>query len=607
MTGIPTSWDSCTATLETTANVSHTVWSPCGKFIAAIFDGGVDIVGVWDSTTLERVSNLRPPTTPVIFTTQSLAFSPDGHLLACAYRPISESNRLVLAHTSQSILTPLHRLNISTPYNIVVWDIQIGMVINNIATWAYGKIVFSWDQRTITLVTRHDFHTYDRLSGEQICEGELQPSADHQLGAQWVHKEYLRFAIISSKTDQELVVSIQELQPTSDTLLHVVKSFLMLPQEGVFTFSPVSFHASFVSHKGVIILDIQGPKVLFQSKEVGGFYPLGGQFSHDGHFFAWGQPGENIYILENTSTGYMARSSLRPRFSWNAFSWSPTSSSILCRGGNIIQLLHPDNCLGAISPNMARYGQYTNHLVVYSADWTHIIIAQYGDGHITVLNPSGTTQRSIDTNLEIETIKIVGDTIFVIDGIRNRLSSWHLITEGQVNSTCSVMRENTALHFHTNGFFALSNNCSWIACAAMEAVFLYDVQTQNVLGDIAIDGRVLHIQFSPDGSQLWFIVGLSEDYKWYRVELDRTKDLCFGNVIVENLGDEWSLDSIFRSPDQYQIIGKRSKWVSDFRGNILWLPINWRKNRGLNTRWDGKFLVLLSGHHPGPIIIEFQP
>jgi len=561
------------------------------------------MVEVWDSTTLERVSDLRPPAMPVKVISGYLTFSPNGHLLACIYDLVRGSNPLVSPSASLSILTPSHRSTVCIPHQIVVWDIQTGMVINNLATWDLGKIFFSGDQSTITIVTRTDFCTYNRLTGEHICEGELLPSSNHQLGACWVHENTLRFAI-SSETDQELLISIQELQPTSDPLLHIVSSFSILPQNGVFSFSPVSFHASFVSMMEVVIFDVQGSKVLFQSKEAGAFYSHG-SFSHDGCFFTCSGAGE-IHIWENTSTGYMPRNSLSPRFLWHWFSWSPTSISILCWGDNVIQLLHPDNCLNPISPDVEKHGQYTNHLVAYSADQAHIIIGQHGGGLITVLDLFGTTQQSIHTNAVIKDIKIVGDKIFVING--NKLSSWHLATGRQVNSICGI-KENTALHVYMESPLVLSNTCSQVAFASGNAVFLYDVKAQKVLGNLSTDGdHIIHIQFSPDESQLWWIVRFfeNESYKCYHVELDREKNSCFGNVTTNVLEGEWSLDSLFRSPDQCRIVGERSKWVSDSRGNVLWLPLNWRNNNGLGTRWDCNFLALLSGYHPEPVIIEFR-
>ena len=206
-------------------------------------------------------------------------------------------------------------------------------------------------------------------------------------------------------------------------------------------------------------------------------------------------------------------------------------------------------------------------------------------------------------------IKIVDNMIFVVNG--NRLSRWHLAIGDHVNSACGIKRENTNLHVRLGGHLTtLSNDCSEIAFSVKEGVFLYNVQAQKALGNLVTDSdQVIHLEFSPDGSQLWLIADTPDrkKYRSYHVELDRAKDMCFGNVTIEDLPDEWSLDSIFRSPDEYRIVGKRSKWVSGPRGNVLWLPINWRKDHGLHTRWDGNFLALLSGYHPEPIIIEFQP
>ena len=578
ITGIPASWDSCTATLGTIYSIYGAVWSPCGKFIAARFMDQVDVVEVWDSTTLERVSGLRPPTMPVNVTPHSLAFSPNGHLLACTYSPARESNRLVPALTSLSILNPLHRLCVSTPFHIVIWDIQTGMVINDITTWDLGEIVFSWDQSTITSITGPSIHIYNRLSGERVHEGELLSSPKYQLGAHWVHEESLQFAI-SSKIDQELVISIQELQPTSDHLFHVVKSFPISPQDGTFSFSPVSLHASFVSGGEIVILDVQDSKILFQSKDARASYRTAGYFSHDGCFCVCGVLNGDICIWERTSTGYVPQSSLRPRFSWHGFLWSPTSISILCWGLNVVQLLHPDTYPGSISPNMVEHVQFTDHIVVCSVDQTHIIIGQCGGGHITALDYLGTKQQSVDTNATIRDIKIMDNTVFVIDG--NRLSSLHLTIGGQVQSACGIRRENTPLHIHMNGVLALSNNCTQVAFTSGKAAFLYDVEAQKVLGDLVTDGEdIFHIQFSPDGSQLWFIVSLPdrENCKCYCVELDSTKDPCFGGVTIEDLEDEWSLDSLFRSPGEYRIVGKMSKWVSGSKGNVLWLPVDWRRN-----------------------------
>jgi len=79
VTGIPASWDSCTAAATAATSFCCAVWSPCGQFIATGLGYGIE---VRNSTTLEKVSVLTYPQSTI---PHSLAFSPGGHLLACSY------------------------------------------------------------------------------------------------------------------------------------------------------------------------------------------------------------------------------------------------------------------------------------------------------------------------------------------------------------------------------------------------------------------------------------------------------------------------------------------------------------------------------------------
>ena len=499
------------------------------------------------------------------------------------------------------ILTSMSRLCVSASPHTIIWDIQTGIIIRDISTWDIGKIVFSKDQATITLVTDLNFYMYD-LCGELVCEGELLPSLDHKLAAHWVDDKYPLFAI-DFRAKGDLVISVQELQPSSDPPLVVVKSFSMPPQDGSCCFSPVSSHASFVYDGRVVILNAQDSEVLLQTEPTQGPY-FRPSFSPDGHFFACQTSSNGVDIWENTSAGYVFWGTLRARSPWHKLSWSPASVSVLCWDSSGIQLLHLDNSLDTVLPKEAHNPR--GHLVTFTTDQAHIVTAKKYGRTITVLNHSDATQLSIDTNVLLSDIKIVGDTIFVTDG--KRLFSWQFTTGGQVNSTSGIRRQNKVLCLHAVGFLVLSNDCSKIAFSAQETVFLYDVESQKVVGNLVTDGKhISHMQFSPNGCQLWFIVWNGQnDSNCYCVDLERAEKPCFSNVTIVHLEVGWSLDALFQSPHEYHITGNECEWVSDSRGNLLWLPPNWRSKHGLQAKWNGNFLTFVGGQHPEPIIIEFQ-
>ena len=84
----PSSWDSCAATAAAKYRLGHAAWSPCGQYIAAT---SVVDIEVQNSTTLEVLYILKPPGLNYKMPDR-LKFSPDGHLMICAYLIYKEDN-----------------------------------------------------------------------------------------------------------------------------------------------------------------------------------------------------------------------------------------------------------------------------------------------------------------------------------------------------------------------------------------------------------------------------------------------------------------------------------------------------------------------------------
>jgi WD40 repeat protein len=306
-----------------------------------------------------------------------------------------ESIPSVLSHTPIYILISIpsgeqgQGQSISTPNTMRIWDTQKGAVINDIDIDGIGEVVFSGAQGTITHIVEGDYHTYDLPTGTRLCNSELLQSHNHQLGAHWTHGEFLRFAT-SLEIDGRFVIDVRELQPTSDPPLLVVESLPVPPQGGRFSFSPVSFHASFVSETEVIILDVRDSKVLLQTKTTQLFYTPPGHFSPNGRFLACRSSREEIFTWENTTAGYVPWNPLRPQSPPEGFLFSPTAISILSWGPGGVQLLHPSNHVNTLpTSKIEPHGQGNNHLLVASPTGrTHVTTTQQeGIARSAIVNP----------------------------------------------------------------------------------------------------------------------------------------------------------------------------------------------------------------------------
>ena len=364
-------------------------------------------------------------------------------------------------------------LNLRGMYKIVVWDTQTGILITETEAMGHRAVLFCKPQRIITLYEKKNrgFSIQEILSGTLLFDSNALLFQDHEFCAYWVHEDTLQFAT-SFKTDENFMINIYELQPTSTPPFHMLSSFPRPPCSGIFSFSPVSFHAGFVTATKVVVLDIQNSKFMLDVKVAPKDFPLSGQFSPNGDFFACQRSKHEICVWQNTPTGYVFWSVLRSRFPVQGFSWSPTSFSILCYGVGGIHLLHP-------SPMSPNEGEPSNlqkhHLVAYSPDWTYIAIAQQGDSVITVLDSLlGTILWLINTNMKIEEIKIAGMAIFVVD--TKKLASWDLeaggITPGVHQTFATVV---------CGEHLILSHDCSLVIFSSWEEIFLYDLKAQKIL------------------------------------------------------------------------------------------------------------------------------
>ena len=503
-----------------------------------------------------------------------------------------------------------------SPGVMLVWDVQTGVLIGNSHVGNLGNVAFIGNQGKIALIDKDTFCIYDGLIGTRVCDGTIPESPSLQLGAEWAHGESLRFAT-SSKTGEGLMIRICELQPTSVPPLLVVDSFQIPFYPGEFTFSPVAFHASFVTREEVIIVNLRDPNSSFRTGAARPLYRPRGCFSPDGSFFACGTDEQEILVWKNAPTGYVPWNTLRLRLPFSGFSFSASGTSILSWGPEGVQLLDQDNRLSPPSSDKVEPDHYRRkHLVAYSTDSACIATARQEGSVVTILDSlSGTPQQFIDMDTQILDIGIVDDAVYAMDA--RALASCQLEAGGTVRDAHDVRRVTIDLAAHAHGGsverVVLSRDCSQIAFTTEETVFLYDVEAQEIFDKRTMDDKIMDIQFSPDGRHLCIttIVGIYDEHERPSihcfVKLEMGEDRRFGNVTREFLEVEWSRNSLLQPPHGYRI-GTGSDWVEDSKGSkVLWLPPGWRTKHGLGARWNGRFLALVGGHNLRPIIVEFQP
>ena len=496
-----------------------------------------------------------------------------------------------------SCLPPPRRYTASLRTKFVIWDIQTGVIIGGTNVNAYGQIILHADQRTSTIVSHSKQWIYNILDRSTH---RLHIALSVPFHAHWINKDTLQFVTGPKAKIAEPSINIYGFQPTSASQIHLLTSLPMPYQDGSFSFCPVSSHASFVNKEEVIILNAQDAKLLLQAKVVKRDSPQPGQFSADGQFFACHISMGEIHIWQNTTTSYVLWNKLRLRLPLKGLSWSPTSTLLLGWGTEGIQLLDPGHqTYNQVKP----YHKHGNHLVGYSTDGRHIVTTHQWDSVITVFSPlSDTPHQSVDTGMDIQDIKVIGNTIFVVDGLK--LSSWDLMAGVIVHDEHSVkgVAIDEALAIDPDAeHLALSHDCSKIAFSKEKIIFLYDVKSQKSIHK-DIGRKTSGFRFSLDGTKLWPIRTADA---YYLKGLELVWDLSSGEVTKVNPEDR---ELLFDPPSPHGYhIGVGSEWVEDSKGTkIMWLPLHWRIKDLQDKRWDGDYLALVGNHYPQPILIKFQ-
>ena len=503
---------------------------------------------------------------------------------------------------------------------LLVWDVLTGVVVSNIGNPSTREFGFSCNRRIVDLLGNYfggySFCVYDAPQGKQLRDEGLEGWPDRQLGAHWAYKDNLRFAT-GSTIDGKYVIEVHELQKSLGSPLLLVESFPIPRHDGTFSFSPGSFHASFVTESQVVVLDVRTSKRLLGADVKSRSPPPPGWFSPDGRFFAFEMSQYEICVRQNTSTHYVPWSNFRSRLPFEGFLSSLTASSMLTWSAAGIQLLHPDTL-----PSPAGSRGLGHHLVAYFADCARIATTRLNDSVVTVLDcPLGTLRQSVDMVMDMRDIGVVGDIVF---GVKSTAyARWDSEAGREAPRGWSPSIDFVDLRGAPDrvGDITLSRDCSQVAITEdrdgtiSARVHLHGIKPPGAVASFEMRhlGDIIDIQFSPDQHELWLLDRVRalprDEYRVTRLEVVGSGGGRF-RVIKETLNSErgtpqsvWPWVHLFSRGYR---IGSGARWIRDPGDTkILWLPPSWRSADGGDVKWEGKFLAFLSSHHPAPIVIEF--
>jgi len=427
--GLPISWGH--ARILHGHFVSHT-WSPCGHYFSTLSGASVQ---EWNATTLEKRSNLHPctatrivnHTAPIHLSQESrhdyfpdvLAYSPDGHSLACFFDSV-----------------------------IVIWDLQTGGMINEIQTNLRSSSTLVWSSDGTTIYTPSWVEggawvvaAYSITSGTEVYTSRVQSSVKPYL---WLHDKSLRVLAMVYHGINQATINILEIQPNSINKL--IESFPinnLIDSEfrdisTSISFSPSTYQISAITPPAyratLLAFDIQSSKVLL--KEMGYRIICGSCFSPDGKLlvasgmqgdtFVWEYTPEQSYTLLMKLPGYMG---LENYVQGHQFS---PSSILLLSFNKHLDILFEDP-----RPNPPERDRY------YTGFFNNgtCVIAASGSGSIfTSIGLQKGSSQSIDTKFKIEGLAITG-SILLIKG-KDVIAGWKLTTEGTVDKVLESRSED---------------------------------------------------------------------------------------------------------------------------------------------------------------------
>ena len=602
--GLPALWDSTIASAKSPSYIHLAVWSPCNRFIATS-SFNPETVDILDSATLQR--------------SQSLEFSLDRptSLIALAFSPDSR--------TLTSFAHQHDRTN--TREFVTSWDLQTGGVVGAIerqqpfgtsVEWAQMSYLMGGKMVAVLSCWRSSttISIYDVVSGVYMHDIDHGPQTNLDLdsGAPrvcdiWTHGESLRFA-----TPKPMGITILEVglapgvTPAEVETVSIPDNTVEVPvcePSGIphIKFHPASYRFAFITKEGTLMVwDARASKFLLRHPGTSSCRLT--SFSSDGRFFACSTTGFEVCLWRESPTGYILFEELTTGTQYPEPRFSPNGGSFIAFSDYTIQLWHTKRFTTITSSVLAQTAQHTREdfVLEFLPDRSLAIVARRGDDTVTVLDlRSGISQLTIDTSIEVYGLRAIENTIVVIG--RKRAITWNLPGGNSLLDARMTIEDSTrTINFggaDTNTLVvaaSISLDFRYIALLRWsDRVDVYCTFTERTIFHVGVRSSTLW--YAPDGCNIWCayeneveVITINQDAPGYTRARAGIRD---GSC-------PWGSSRGYEVTDDGWILGGGGK-------RLLMLPPLWRSPYSMDRVWNGKFLALLHGQLPEPVILELEP
>ena len=579
--------DASTAAITCPSFIKSVVWSPCNRLIAITWDnaGTVDVL---DSATLQRLQTLNFPL-DVSPESRVLVFSPDSR---------------ILTYSSEGFGDPQGRRPL-----VVNWDLQTGGA-PSVIWWqepAQGyrgaaSITYSANGEMVGVVCRINYargiiiFVYDVASGVPMHSHSLDDAILLKMHI-WTHGESLRFATANART-----ITIWEVGFIPGATLTEVETFPApvdfdgTPPEDA-QLHPAPYRLAFVSQGRILVWDVRNSRYLLDCADAK-FHPQM-SFSSDGRFFACSTVGLDIYLWKESPAGYM----LHGTFTSNTYCPQPllagNGKSIVTPGGaNTIQLRRTESVITPPSNTLIRTPQLTKDFILdFSSDGTLAVVARQSESTAAVLSlRSGVPQLSIDSNMEVYGLRVIGNAVVVIG--QQKVITWDLPAGDCVpGARVGLEDSSSTIHLASGHRFtfgaSISPDSRHIAVIDNWEICIHSASTGELLWKKGQSGRIPW--FSPDGCKVWCVWDCGGAEVW-NVSGGRKVSGPFAVIEHPSEGYPWGSSCGYRVTDDW--------WVLSPDGErLLMFPPTWQSHP-IHRVWKGKFLALLHCGLLEPVILE---